>query len=69
MRATEVKTSKDQWQWKKVCTVADLMPTDAGTTSAAIKYGDSQIAIFHVPKRGYFASQQVCLSWRSLNTI
>jgi nitrite reductase (NAD(P)H) len=27
--------------------------------SAAVKYGDSQLAIFHVPRRGYFATQQV----------
>jgi len=27
--------------------------------SAAVKYGDSQLAIFHVPRRGYFAVQQV----------
>jgi len=36
------------------------MPTDVGTTSAAAKYGDSQIAIFHIPRRGYFATQQMC---------
>jgi nitrite reductase (NAD(P)H) len=59
MRTTDVRTPKEQWTWKKVCRVSDLMPTDAGTTSAAVKYGDSQIAIYHVPKRGYFASQQV----------
>jgi nitrite reductase (NAD(P)H) len=61
MRNTDVKTPKEEWQWKKMCAVADLMPTDAGTTSAAVKYGDSQLAIFHVPKRGYYATQQVCL--------
>jgi nitrite reductase (NAD(P)H) len=27
--------------------------------SAAVKYGDSQLAIFHIPRRGYFATQQV----------
>jgi len=28
--------------------------------SAAVRYGDSQIAIFHVPRKGYFATQQMC---------
>ena len=28
--------------------------------SAAVKYGDSQLAIFHVPRRGYYATQQMC---------
>lgn len=27
--------------------------------SCAVKYGESQIAIFHVPHKGYFATQQV----------
>lgn len=25
-----------------------------------MRYGDSQLAIFHVPHRGYFATQQMC---------
>jgi len=40
--------------------VSDLTPTDAGTTSAAIRYGDSQLAVFYVPRRGYYATQQMC---------
>lgn len=44
-----------------LATVDDLMPTNEGTTSVAVRYGqDSQLAIFHVPKRGYFATQQMC---------
>jgi nitrite reductase (NAD(P)H) len=58
-RDTDISAPKEQWKWRKVAKVQDLMPTDAGTTSAAVKYGDSQIAIFHIPKRGYFATQQV----------
>jgi nitrite reductase (NAD(P)H) len=69
LRETDVKTPKEQWQWKKMCNVADLMPTDAGTTSAAVKYGDTQIAIYHVPKRGYFASQQVSVITCSSNNF
>jgi nitrite reductase (NAD(P)H) len=31
------------------------------TRSCAVRYGDdSQLAIFHVPKKGYFATQQMC---------
>lgn len=37
------------------------MPTTESTTSAAVRYGeDSQLAIFHVPGRGYYATQQMC---------
>jgi len=36
------------------------MSTDAGTTSVAVKYGDTQLAVYHVPKRGYYATQQMC---------
>ncbi|KAI0329154.1 nitrite reductase [Cubamyces sp. BRFM 1775] len=58
--ATDVGSPKDLWTWRKVATVHDLTPTDGGTTSAAVRYGDSQIAIFHVPNKGYFATQQMC---------
>jgi hypothetical protein len=29
------------------------------SSSAAVKYGDSLIAIYHIPNRGYYATQQV----------
>ena len=35
------------------------------TRSAAVKYGDTQLAIFHVPKRGYYATQVGLLSSRA----
>ncbi|KAH9855728.1 nitrite reductase [Lenzites betulinus] len=60
LRETDITTPKSEWAWRKVATVHDLTPTDSGTTSAAVRYGDSQIAIFHVPGRGYFATQQMC---------
>jgi nitrite reductase (NAD(P)H) len=54
-------TPKEQWKWVPLATVDDLMPTDQNTTSAAVRYGDdSQLAIFHVPGRGYYATQQMC---------
>ncbi|KAG1736104.1 uncharacterized protein EDB91DRAFT_1142842 [Suillus paluster] len=55
-----IVTPKSEWGWRKLATVHDLMPTDDATTSAAVKYGDSQLAIFHIPRRGYFATQQMC---------
>ncbi|KAG2156771.1 uncharacterized protein EDB93DRAFT_1238676 [Suillus bovinus] len=55
-----IATPKSEWEWRKLATVHDLMPTDGATTSAAVKYGDSQLAIFHIPRRGYFATQQMC---------
>lgn len=55
-----IVTPKSKWEWRKLATVQDLMPTDDATTSAAVKYGDSQLAIFHIPRRGYFATQQMC---------
>lgn len=56
-----IATPREQWSWVPLATVADLQPTDDNTTSAAVRYGeDSQLAIFHVPGRGYFATQQMC---------
>ncbi|OCH89826.1 nitrite reductase [Obba rivulosa] len=60
IRESDVPTPKSQWKWRKLAKVQDLMPIDAGATSAAVKYGDSQLAIFHVPRRGYYATQQMC---------
>ncbi|KAJ6571761.1 NADPH nitrite reductase [Mycena capillaripes] len=53
-------TPKSDWQWLTLVQKADMMPTDMGTTSVAVKYGETQLAVFHVPKRGYFATQQMC---------
>lgn len=60
IRESAIKTPKTEWKWRKMAKLQDLTPSDAGTTSAAVKYGDSQLAIFHVPRRGYFATQQMC---------
>ncbi|KAF7350461.1 NAD(P)H nitrite reductase [Mycena venus] len=53
-------TPKSDWEWLTLVSKADMMPTDVGTTSVAVKYGETQLAVFHVPKRGYFATQQMC---------
>ncbi|KAJ7484733.1 nitrite reductase [Mycena latifolia] len=53
-------TPKSDWLWATIVSKADMMPTDMGTTSVAVKYGETQLAVFHVPKRGYFATQQMC---------
>ncbi|KAG9119852.1 hypothetical protein FRC07_004917 [Ceratobasidium sp. 392] len=57
---SDIATPKEQWQWIPLAKTSDLRPTNEGTTSAVAKYGDTQIAIFSVPNRGYFASQQMC---------
>ncbi|TFK51421.1 nitrite reductase [Heliocybe sulcata] len=60
LHVSSIRTPKSEWKWREVAAVEDLTPTQAGTTSAAVKYGDSQLAIFHIPKRGYYATQQMC---------
>ncbi|GAA5872094.1 hypothetical protein JCM8547_003101 [Rhodosporidiobolus lusitaniae] len=56
-----IPTPRSQWKYVKLATVDDLAPNEEGTTSCAVRYGeDTQLAVFHVPKRGYFATQQMC---------
>jgi len=38
----------------------DIAVSEDGITSFAVKYGDSQLAVFHIPKRGFYATQQMC---------
>jgi len=52
------------------------MLNDQATTSVAVKYGETQLAVYHVPRRGLYASQQmyvcvplivfilICRAWR-----
>ena len=37
----------------------DMALSEHGTTSVAVKYGDTQLAVYHVPKRGFYATQQM----------
>lgn len=55
-----VVTAKSKWKWITVAKTADMLANDAGTTSAAVKFGNTRLAIFHVPNRGYYATQQMC---------
>ena len=55
----QLTTPKAEWKWIKVATKDDMMPTEAGTTSVAVKYGDTQLAVYHVPKHGYYSTQQM----------
>lgn len=59
-KLTDLPTPKEKWQWVKLAKMSDLVPTEAGTTSCAVRYGDTPLAIFHVPKKGLFATQQMC---------
>lgn len=57
----DIMADKDSWSWVKLAHTSDFAVTEDNTTSCAAKYGeDSQLAIFHVPKRGYYATQQMC---------
>lgn len=46
-------------EWEQVCKVEDLRHSSAGG-SCAIKRGDTELAIFHVEGKGYYATQQMC---------
>lgn len=60
-KLASLPTPKSEWKWVPLATVSDLAPNDENTTSAAVRYGkDSQLAIFHVPHKGYYATQQMC---------
>ncbi|KAF8327136.1 nitrite reductase [Cantharellus anzutake] len=56
----DIGVARADWKWRPLAQVSDLAPSDDHSTSATVKYGDSQLAIFHVPKRGYYATQQMC---------
>jgi nitrite reductase (NAD(P)H) len=60
MNESMIPTPKSEWTWQKVALLSDLTPTDTATTSCSVKIGDSQIAIFNVPNKGLYATQQMC---------
>ncbi|KAG6895776.1 hypothetical protein C0992_012651 [Termitomyces sp. T32_za158] len=55
-----VVTAKSDWKWATVAKTTDMLANDSGMTSVAVKYGNTRLAIFHVPNRGYYATQQMC---------
>jgi nitrite reductase (NAD(P)H) len=55
-------TPKSQWTWVTVASKGDMILSEEGTTSIAVKYGDTPLAVYHVPKRGLYATQQMCVS-------
>ena len=66
MNESMIEAEKFEWSWQQVCKMDDLNPTEGATTSCSVKIGDSQIAIFNVPKKGLFASQQQCPHKRAM---
>ena len=54
---TSTEAGTTQVNYKLI--VAIDLPDVLADRSVAVKYGDSQMAIFHVPRKGYFATQQV----------
>ncbi|GAA6022628.1 hypothetical protein JCM8202_005024 [Rhodotorula sphaerocarpa] len=60
-RAEDLATPRSEWQYVRLASVSDLSSTNENTTSCAVRYGeDTQLAIFHVPGKGYFCTQQMC---------
>jgi nitrite reductase (NAD(P)H) len=59
LSSDQVTTPKAEWTWFNVAKKSDLVVSGEGTSSAAIKYGDTQLAVYHVPRRGYYATQQM----------
>ncbi|ORY78544.1 hypothetical protein BCR37DRAFT_382185 [Protomyces lactucae-debilis] len=57
---TDFKNTKwSSLSWEPVCSVEALKSTPAGA-SATVLRGETQLAIFHVQGKGYFASQAMC---------
>ncbi|GAK66155.1 nitrite reductase NiiA [Moesziomyces antarcticus] len=48
------------WEWRAVCKYSDLDPQVDSPSSATIKYGDTQIAVWNIPGRGVRAAQNMC---------
>lgn len=46
-------------EWERICNVKDLNHSPAGG-SCAVKRGDTQLAIFYVEGKGFYATQQMC---------
>lgn len=61
LTADQFKNGKGTWTWITMAKKSDMISMDAGATSVAVKYGDTQLAIFHIPQRGYYATQQMCV--------
>lgn len=55
-----IPVEETEWSWQRVCALADLTPTDQGSTSATVKLGDSQIAIFRMPDGKLYSSSNMC---------
>ncbi|KAF9480635.1 nitrite reductase [Pholiota conissans] len=55
-----LQTAKKEWKWTTVAKKDDMVLSENGTTSVAVKYGDTQLAVYYVPKRGFYATQQMC---------
>jgi nitrite reductase (NAD(P)H) len=52
LASDQFKTAKEDWTWVTVANKSDLVTTDAGATGVAVKYGDTQLAIYHAPPTG-----------------
>lgn len=56
----EIVQHESQWKWRKVATAADLRVSSQGTTSIAVNYSDTQLAVFKLANGKIYATQQLC---------
>ncbi|EST08074.1 BFD-like [2Fe-2S]-binding domain protein [Kalmanozyma brasiliensis GHG001] len=49
-----------KWEWRPICKYSDLDPQKDSPSSATVKYGDTQIAVWNIPNRGVRAAQNMC---------
>ncbi|KAK0568798.1 hypothetical protein OC861_001575 [Tilletia horrida] len=49
-----------KWEWRPMCKLSDLSPSETAPTSAVVKYSDTQIAIWNLPGKGLRAAQNMC---------
>ena len=56
----EIVQPENQWKWRKVATAADLRNSNKGTTSIAVNYSDTQLAVFKLANGRIYATQQLC---------
>ncbi|CAG9940290.1 unnamed protein product [Clonostachys rosea f. rosea IK726] len=61
LRFDVLDVAKDaKWEWREVCKLSALDRQTDAPTSATVKYGDVQLAVWNIPGRGLRASQNMC---------
>jgi hypothetical protein len=58
LNAGQLKTPKDQWTWITLAKKDDMAFSRNGTINFAVNH-TQLVVFFHVPKRGFYATQQM----------